>query len=150
MFHESFKKVSVSDLLGIRQYWLKMHFRKSCKCARKLQVFWTSVSPVLQIKIKKKIAPKLRTIIWTKISKNQEELRHSISEVGWTLQNVTLNNHSKFSKATKLNYSWYIALVNSSRFDFDKNLAFVSTKLSTLPACPSSVQDGYFKAQIVV
>ena len=30
--------------------------------------------------------------IWTKINENQEDLRHSISEVGWTLQKVTLKN----------------------------------------------------------
>ena len=80
----------------------------------------------------------------TKISENHEDLRHSMCEVGWTLQNVTLNNHSKFWKANKLNCSWYIALVNSPAFDFDKNVAFFSTKLSTLPACPS-VENGCSK-----
>ena len=84
----------------------------------------------------------------TKISENHEDLRHSMCEVGWTLQNVTLNNHSKFWKANKLNCSWYIEFVNSPSFDFDKNVAFFNKAISF--ACMSISRKWLFKAHRVV
>ena len=67
-----------------------MHFRKI------LQKCWETAS-ILDVRKsrstnqnQKENCTEVKDHIWTKIGENQEDLRHSISEVGWTLKKVPL------------------------------------------------------------
>ena len=81
---------------------------------------------------KKENCTEVEDHIWTKINENQEDLSHSISEVGWTLQKVTLRcyfwiPHLKIKEST----NFYKNSVNQTNKNMNKNTLPSISKMAT-------------------